>query len=190
MKKLLINFTMLFLMVLNLSGCADSTTSPFSEGEDNTAYYFGWSKAYKSYVSDPESKRLSANIQRKIAVSDVEALRGGGTLLLVGNVATKVDIETARSIALVEYTDDRIVNKLLVESIRSSDQLSADNDIAEKVESAIHKQKLELVKSVAFRFNFYLLYPKDTDKTKMDLLVTNIKKMAKGKVKAVEQIEY
>lgn len=189
--KSLKSFLMLCLVsvaFLALTDCADST-SPFSgEGEDNSQYYFGFGKSYKSTIEDLESRRLSANIQRKVSHSDIQALRGGRTILLVGNVATKVDIETVRAIALVEYTDDQIINKLISESVRRDEQLSEDNDITDKVAALIEKQQLFEIRFSCFKNNIYLLLPKVTDTKKLDPLLKSLK--AIPKVKDIQQFTY
>jgi hypothetical protein len=187
MKKIY-GVLLLIMLLTGLSACAGETDPLAGEGQSNFQYYFGYGGSYGSNIADLESKRLSADIQRKISRSDIQALRGGGNILLVGTVSSKVDIETARAIAVTEYSDDAIINKLHSDSVRNDKQLAEDNIIADKVAKVIAQQKLANVKVCCFNNEIYILYAKATDAKKLDAVLKTTK--AIKNVKNIQQVSY
>lgn len=187
MKKIY-GVLLLIILLTGFSACAGETDPLAGEGQSNFQYYFGYGGSYNSSIADLESKRLSADIQRKISRSDIQALRGGGNILLVGTVSSKVDIETARAIAVTEYSDDAIINKLRSDSVRSDKQLAEDNVIADKVVKVVEKQKLVDLKVCCFNNEVYILYAKAIDAKKLETVVTSAK--AIKNVKNIQQFSY
>ena len=167
---------LLLVTFICTTSCAHNTTPLADSSPSFLQHYFDYGGKYDSTVKDLESERLSADIQRKIAKSDIQALKGGDTVLLVGNVASSVDIEVARSIVFTTYSNTDIIKKLTVDSPRSSKQLQIDNSIASKAYSIIEKQKLARVKSCSFNNDVYLIYPHQLPPEKLDVLKVALKK--------------
>ncbi len=188
MKKIYGILLLVIVLFTGVTSCAGETDPLAGEGQSTFQYYFGYGGSYGSSIADLESKRLSADIQRKISRSDIQALRGGGTILLVGTVSSKVDIETARAIAVTEYSDDAIINKLHSDSTRNDKQLAEDNVIADKVVKVIEKQKLVDVKVCCFNNEVYMLYAKKADAQKIETVLQATK--AIKNVKNIQQISY
>jgi osmotically-inducible protein OsmY len=189
MKKIAkLFFLIMWFLGFALVSCAGETDPLAGEGQSNFQYYLGFGGAYSSSIADLESKRLSADIQRKISKSDIEALKSGGTILLVGSVASRVDIETARAVAITEYSDDSIINKLHSDIKRSDKQLLEDNMIADKLAKLLEQQKISEIKICCFNNQVYMLYAKTVDAKKLDI-VTKAAKSLKN-VKKIQQITY
>lgn len=176
MQKAFIRLLLVATLLLNIINCADQT-APLADAEPgHLKYYFEYGDKYQSTINDLESKRLAADIQRKLSNADVQALRGGSTILLIGNVATSVDIVVAKSLAVNKYSDDNIINKLAVDSLRSNTQVNQDNNITSKTSHLIAKYKLKQLKYCCFNNEVFIVYPKNIDSSKITILVQELKK--------------